>query len=61
MHGGPSSLWMAIEKGHEKIVRMIVDAGMDVIGGSMAVLGAMCRASERRQARILGMLLGVEG
>lgn len=61
VHEGTSSLWMAMEEGNEKIVRMIVDAGMDVIGGSMALLGAFCRASERRQARTLDMLLGVEG
>eukprot|EP00752_Nemacystus_decipiens_P014985 g13343.t1 len=61
VHGGMSSLWMAMEKGHENVVRMIVDAGMDIIGGAMALLGAMCRASERRQARTLDLLLGVEG
>lgn len=59
---GGSSLWVAVENGHEKIVRMLVDAGMGVIGGgSMAILGAMCRASERRMAKILDILLGVEG
>lgn len=59
---GDSSLWMAVENGHEKIVRMLVDAGMDVIGGgSMAILGAMRRAAQRRLARTLDVLLGVEG
>eukprot|EP00903_Cladosiphon_okamuranus_P009888 g9392.t1 len=53
---------MAVENGHESIVRMLLHAGMGVIGGgSMAILGAVCRASERRTPRILDMLLGVEG
>lgn len=59
---GISSPWKAVEHGHGNIVRMLVDAGMDVIGGgSMAILGAMCHALERRRASILEMLLGVEG
>lgn len=62
LHGGRSSLWMAVETGNATIVRIIVSAGMDVIGGgSLVVLGAMCRASERRMARVLDMLLGMEG
>ncbi|CAM9694069.1 unnamed protein product, partial [Sphacelaria rigidula] len=61
VHGGMSSLWTAMDEGHENVVRMIVDAGMGVIGGTMALLGAMCRASEKRQARTLDLLLGVEG
>lgn len=59
---GVSSLWMAVENGHENIVRMLVNAGMRAIGGgSTVILGAMCRAAAQRQARILDMLLGVEG
>lgn len=51
-----------MENGHENIVRMLVGAGTGVIGGgSVAILGAMCRASMRRMARILDVLLGVEG
>ncbi|CAM9153966.1 unnamed protein product [Sphacelaria rigidula] len=61
VHGGMSSLWTAMEKDHENVVRMIIDAGMGVIGGTMALLGAMCRASKKRQARTLDLLLGVEG
>lgn len=55
------SLWMAVENGREHIVRMLVAAGIAAVGGSTAILGAMFRASSRRQARILDILLGVEG
>ena len=55
------SLWLAVENGHERIVRILVAAGVDVIGGSTAMLGAMTRASGKGHARILGMLFRVEG
>ena len=59
---GASSLWMAVQNDHENIVRMLVDAGMNAIGGHSAViLGAMRHASQTQKARILAMLLGVEG
>ncbi|CAM9154045.1 unnamed protein product, partial [Sphacelaria rigidula] len=56
-----SSLWMTVENGHENIVRMLVDAGVVVRGGPAVIPGEMCRASAKRQARILDMLLGVQG
>lgn len=62
VYGGISSLWKAVENGHERVVRMLAGAGMTALGGSsMAVLGAMCRASQQRMPRILDALLGVEG
>ncbi|CAM9452146.1 unnamed protein product [Scytosiphon promiscuus] len=52
----------AVYRGEEKVVRLLLDSGMDAIGGTLAVTPpAMETALRASRTRILRMLLAVEG
>ncbi|CAM9188238.1 unnamed protein product [Ectocarpus fasciculatus] len=58
---GIGSLIMAAELGHEKVVRVLLDRGVQAVGGELAMSYALRRAVHNRFRTILQMLLDVEG
>ncbi|CAM9490879.1 unnamed protein product [Ectocarpus sp. 12 AP-2014] len=58
---GIGSLLTAVELGHEKVVRVLLDRGVQAVGGELAMSYALRRSILKRFPRILQMLLAVEG
>lgn len=58
---GIGSLLIAVELGHEKVVRVLLDRGVQAVGGELAMSYALRRAISYRFPRILQMLLAIEG
>ncbi|CAN0041399.1 unnamed protein product [Ectocarpus fasciculatus] len=58
---GTSSLLFAIDTGTQKMVRILLSRGLEAAGGLQAIEGAVCSAVRAGQAKILQMLLAVEG
>ncbi|CAN0499456.1 unnamed protein product [Ectocarpus sp. 12 AP-2014] len=58
---GASALVGAVQEGRQEIVRILVDHGVDAVGGLDAVPKAIWTATRKGHAKILHMLLAVAG